>query len=281
MNRRTGFISILLLAAVATLSLAALALAAPLPKTLEKVDPKAPCFRWPAVDLDGDGVYDRIDYCPNTPKGCAVDQWGCHSDADGDGVCDELDRCPGTPKGEKVDANGCSEGQGAAPVSAPPAATPPPAPAPTPKPAPAPPPPAPKSEVERKLVEGGTVRLENILFETGSSNLLPESERSLNEAGEALAKYPDLKVEIGGHTDTRGAAAGNRRLSQGRAETVRRYLLDRFSALRADNLVAKGYGESQPITQERNADELRQNRRVELKVLNPEVLPGNVKVITD
>lgn len=274
MRNRIGFMSILLLLAIGVIGLAALAAAEPLPKTLEKVDPKAPCFRWPATDLDGDGVYDRIDYCPNTPKGCSVDQWGCSSDADGDGVCDDLDRCANTPRGESVDENGCSESQSGAP--APPAATPPspPAPAPAPKP-------APRSEVERKLVESGTVRLENILFETNSANLLPESEKSLNEAGEALSKYPDLRIEIGGHSDTRGAAAANRRLSQARAESVRTYLLDHFSALREGNLVAKGYGESQPITQERNAAELQENRRVELKVLNPEVLPGNVKVIQD
>ena len=279
MKNKSRIISSLLVAMIATVSLAAVVSAVPLPRTLEKVDPKAPCFRWPAVDYDGDGVYDRIDYCPNTPKGCAVDQWGCSSDADGDGVCDELDRCANTPKGEKADQDGCSASQSAAPAAPAKVVTPPPAPAPAPPPTPAPP--APKSEVERKLVESGTVRLENILFETASANLLPESEKSLNEAGEALSKYPNLKIEIGGHSDTRGAAGANQRLSQARAESVRRYLLDRFSALRSENLVAKGYGESQPITQERNAAELQENRRVELKVLNPEVLPGNVKVISD
>jgi OOP family OmpA-OmpF porin len=269
----------LLTFAILTVAAAGISAANPLPLNLERVDDKAPCFRWPAVDYDEDGVYDRIDYCPNTPKGCAVDQWGCSSDADNDGVCDELDHCAGTPKGEKVDVHGCSQGQAAG-------HTPPPAPPVTkaepvtpPPPAPKPAPPAPKTEVERKLVESGTVRLENILFETNSARLLPESEQSLNEAGDALSKYPDLRIEIGGHSDTRGAAAGNRRLSQSRAESVRTYLLDHFTALRAANLTAKGYGESQPITQERNAAELQENRRVELKVLNPEALPGNVKIV--
>lgn len=252
---------------VAALAAAGSAAANPLPKTLDKVDPNAPCFRWPAVDYDGDGVYDRVDYCPNTPKGCAVDQWGCSLDEDGDGVCDTFDRCPGTPKGERVNAEGCSASQTAH--------VPPPTPVVV-KPAPAPPP-APRSEVERKLVETGTVRLENILFETNSARLLPESRKSLDEAGEALAKYPQLRVEIGGHTDTRGPAGANRRLSQERAEAVRDYLLARFP-LQAANLTAKGYGESRPLTRERDADELRENRRVELKVLNPGALPGNVKI---
>lgn len=101
MNRKFNLIAGLLLALATTMMAAGLASANPLPKSLGKVDPNAPCFRWPAVDLDGDGVYDRVDYCPDTPKGCAVDQWGCSSDADGDGVCDELDRCPNTPKGRR------------------------------------------------------------------------------------------------------------------------------------------------------------------------------------
>src|SRR5262249_49603306 len=71
-------------------------------------DPDAPCYRWPAVDMDGDGVFDRIDRCINTPKGCTVDKWGCETDGDHDGVCDGLDKCPDTPAGMRVDASGCS-----------------------------------------------------------------------------------------------------------------------------------------------------------------------------
>jgi OOP family OmpA-OmpF porin len=263
-----------LLLAIAALSLTIAAAANPLPQTLGKVDPKAPCFRWPAVDFDEDGVYDRIDYCPGTPKGCAVDQWGCSHDADDDGVCDELDRCPDTPRGQRVDKQGCSTSQGGTHAAAPPSVEKPrpvPLPATIEKPAP------PKSEVERKLAAGETVRLEHILFETNSATLLPESEATLNEAGEALAKYRDLRVEVGGHSDTRGAAGANQRLSQKRAESVRRYLLDHFP-LKPGNLVALGYGESQPLTREKTAADLQQNRRVELKVLNPQVLPRNVKI---
>ncbi len=263
---RFGLVLVLLAAAVAS------ALAGP-PTALDKVDPKAPCFRWPAVDLDGDGVFDRLDRCDNTPKGAIVNEWGCPSDSDGDGVYDGLDKCPDTPPGEKVNRDGCSRVQLSGSSRAndqdvkitPIPSTPPPPPAP------------PVSETERQLVEGGRIRLENVYFETGSANLLPESETTLNEVGAVLEKFVDLKLEVQGHTDTRGSSAFNNRLSQTRAESVRAYLVSHFR-LRGDNVVAKGYGESQPETQERNDEERLRNRRVEIKALNPEVLPRNVKV---
>ena len=236
-------------------------------------DPEAPCFRWPAVDMDLDGVYDRVDNCVNTPHGCAVDAWGCHTDADEDGVCDGIDRCPNTPAGMKVDANGCNEG---AQAMGQPAATPEPKQIERPV-APTPSAGQPVSEMERQLVEGGRIRLENVYFETASANLLPESEATLDEAGRTLEKFPDLELEIQGHTDTRGTASYNLRLSQGRSESVRKYLLDHFQ-LRGPNLRAHGFGETEPETRERNDEELLRNRRVVIRVLNPEALPHGVKI---
>ena len=66
-------------------------------------------------DSDGDGVPDKLDKCPNTPKGVKVDANGCPLDTDGDGIPDYLDKCPNTPKKAKVDTNGCpldSDGDG-------------------------------------------------------------------------------------------------------------------------------------------------------------------------
>ena len=65
-------------------------------------------------DGDKDGVANKADRCPSTPRGKAVDASGCAAsqlDADRDRVNDELDRCPGTPAGEPVDPTGCSAGQ--------------------------------------------------------------------------------------------------------------------------------------------------------------------------
>jgi len=229
-------------------------------------------------DGDGDGVPDRVDRCPNTPPGCMVDEWGCSIDGDGDGVCDGVDKCPNTPKGEKADKFGCSQSQRTlnSQSQPPPAASPEAkgvAPPPTQQPKTAPP----VSEMERQLVEGGKIRLENVYFETNSANLLPESEATLNEAGRTLEKFPRLRIEVQGHTDTRGSAAHNQRLSQARAESVRKFMVDHFQLTPA-NVVAKGYGESQPETRERNDEELLRNRRVVLNVLNPEDLPHGVKV---
>src|SRR5258706_50777 len=157
--------------ALVIVSLVASAAAAVPPTALDKVDPKAPCFRWPAVDLDHDGVFDRIDRCDNTPLGVVVDEWGCPIDSDHDGVFDGPDKCPDTPPGERVDRNGCSRvqlsGSHASEVTR---STPAPAP-------PAPTPTAPVSEVERQLEEGGKVRLGKGYFGTNKPKPRPRPRR--------------------------------------------------------------------------------------------------------
>lgn len=59
------------------------------------------------VDSDGDGVPDGLDACPNTPQGAQVDERGCPLDSDNDGVYDGIDQCPNTPAGVQVDETGC------------------------------------------------------------------------------------------------------------------------------------------------------------------------------
>jgi OOP family OmpA-OmpF porin len=240
-------------------------------------DPSAPCCL-PAGDYDQDGVQDRLDKCNNTGKGCIVDQYGCALDVDGDGVCDGVDQCPGTPTGEKVNKAGCSASQLA--VARVPATPPPPPPAQeiprpvTPPPTPTPP----QSEVERQLVETGNIVLRDVYFELDKATLLPESETRLNEVGAAIEKFADLEIEVQGHSDSRGAAKYNEKLSQARAEAVRAYLLAHFH-LNADNVIARGYGESQlAVAPEKSDADYAMNRRVVLKAINPEVLPKGVTI---
>ena len=212
MSARRTILFLILLLAVPTPIHAA-------PPAVARIDPQAPSYRWPAVDWDGDGVFDRVDHCNDTPKGCTVDEYGCSVDQDRDGVCDGLDRCPGSVAGMEVDEHGCAANQRAMGRVQPPTPEPP---REIEQPAPRPEPPAkPVSESERQLVESGRIRLENVYFETDSAELLPESEASLREAGEALEKFPSLRIEVEGHTDTRGTRQHNQRLSQGRAGTVR------------------------------------------------------------
>jgi OOP family OmpA-OmpF porin len=188
------------------------------------------------TDEDGDGVYDGIDACPATPKGCLVDARGCPLDSDKDGVCDGVDRCPGTPANAKVDKWGC-----------------------------------PTTAKEQEMIETGRIRLENVYFDTAKASIKTESHAVLDEVAGILRKYDDLKVEVGGHTDSRGTSAYNQRLSDARARAVLDYLAATHG-LRGARFTAVGYGESDPVASNDTDANMAKNRRVEFRVLNPEVL---------
>lgn len=184
------------------------------------------------TDADGDGVPDGIDQCPDTPKGASVDAKGCPLDSDGDGVPDGIDQCPGTPAGTKVDEKGC----------------------PLP-----PPPPAPKpifEEGKKSLI------LQGVNFQSGKAVLTPESLAALDKVAASLKEWPDVRIEVGGHTDNVGSDALNQKLSQARAQTVRDYLISK--GVDGSRLTAKGYGPSKPIADNSTPEGRAQNRRVEL-----------------
>lgn len=240
---------LILLAGVCLVSLAAVSSAAW--RDNPYTDQSRPDYRWPAKDLDGDGVWDHVDHCVNTRPNCIVNEFGCDVDSDGDGVCDGRDQCNNSAPGAKVNDQGCAMGDSRVL-----------------RPMPA---------RERELLETGRITLESIYFETEKATLLPESHRALAEAGKALEKYPKLEIEVEGHTDTRGEADYNLQLSQARAEAVREYLVLNYE-VDAAKISARGYGETRPVTQERNEAEFKKNRRVVLRVLNPGALPRGVKV---
>jgi outer membrane protein OmpA-like peptidoglycan-associated protein len=100
-------------------------------------------------------------------------------------------------------------------------------------------------------------------FETGSARLTADSRATLDSVAESLAANPDVRIEIGGHTDNRGRAEMNRKLSLDRATSVRDYLLQKGVA--GSRLEVKGYGPDQPIATNDTAEGRLQNRRVELR----------------
>jgi len=92
-----------------------------------------------------------------------------------------------------------------------------------------------------------------------------------------LVKWPDLKIEVGGHTDSRGPEGMNQILSEARASTVLSYLTQKFPALRPGQYTVRGYGESKPVAPNTTSFNMAKNRRVEFVVLNKDVLKRQVQ----
>jgi OOP family OmpA-OmpF porin len=145
-------------------------------------------------------------------------------------------------------------------VAAPPPPPPPPPPAVVAAPAVAPaapvvvPPPKPVPEA---------VVLKGVNFANNSAQLTPGSSKTLDEAAAALMRRSEVRAEVAGHTDNRGAAQYNRTLSQRRAETVRSYLVSK--GVDPARLTARGYGPDAPIADNGSESGRAANRRVELR----------------
>lgn len=152
------------------------------------------------------------------------------------------------------------------PPPSPPAVTPAPPPAPVVAvPRPAPPPPAPvvsRDDCQRLLND--TVRTGTIQFERNKADLDRESFATLDRLAEIANRCPAARIEIGGHTDARGSAELNQRLSEQRALTVAEYLARR--GIDEDRLFPVGYGPSRPIAPNDTAEERARNRRIEFVV---------------
>jgi outer membrane protein OmpA-like peptidoglycan-associated protein len=191
-------------------------------------------------DTDDDGVTDVRDRCPATPQGTVIDGYGCPArpmevvretrmDSDGDGVEDSRDKCPGTAAGVPADASGC-------PIV------------------------IPKMEGPR------TVTLRGVTFMSGRDELSPSSLVVLDEVAKQLVAVPELKIEIAGHTDSKGTRIRNIRLSLSRAEAVRAYLV--MQGVPAERLTARGYGPDKPVASNAGPNGRAMNRRVELRRLD-------------
>lgn len=185
----------------------------------------------PPPDKDGDGVPDAQDACVDIPGLKTNDPAtnGCPGDRDGDTIRDDKDACPdekGKPDPDPK-KNGC-------PVAV-------------------------------RVTEQEIIILQQVQFDTARATIKKVSDPLLDEVAAVLKEHPEItKLEVQGHTDNRGGRAYNIKLSQDRADAVRKAMEKRGIA--AERMTAKGYGPDVPIA-DNGTDEGRQkNRRVQFKI---------------
>jgi OOP family OmpA-OmpF porin len=111
---------------------------------------------------------------------------------------------------------------------------------------------------------GTTVNLRDVLFEQSKTTLLPESYAELDLVVAFLKANPNVHIELSGHTDNRGVPFQNVKLSQGRVDTVRDYLVSQ--GIDRKRISGKGYGGSKPIASNNTEETRRLNRRVEFTI---------------
>ena len=183
----------------------------------------------PDPDNDTDGIPDATDKCPNEPedKDNFEDADGCPDpDNDKDGVADLDDQCPNEPGPPDGDRPGCPRKPALVVVT----------------------------DKEIKITQ-------QIHFEFDKDIIRPESFPILDAVAEVLQKNPDMRIEIQGHTDNKGSAKYNAKLSDRRAASVRKYLVSHGVA--ADRLVSHGYGLSRPLVPNDTEQNRALNRRVQ------------------
>jgi len=187
----------------------------------------------PDPDNDGDGILDVNDKCPNEPedKDGFQDEDGCPDpDNDGDGILDVNDKCPNEPEtfNGYQDSDGCPD------------------------------------EVPAALKKFTGV-IQGINFATDSAKITKGSHKVLDKAVQVLVDYPDVRMEVGGHTDNVGKEEYNKELSQKRAESVKEYLVGK--GISADRLTAVGYGMEKPLTSNKTKADKAKNRRTEFTLI--------------
>jgi outer membrane protein OmpA-like peptidoglycan-associated protein len=190
-------------------------------------------------DPDGDGIAGDKDKCPTIPedKDGFEDEDGCPDpDNDHDGILDAQDKCPNEPetKNGYKDEDGCPD------------------------------------ELP-KAVARFTGVIEGINFKTGSADITFGSYGLLDRAAQVMTDYPDINIEISGHTDSRGAADYNRDLSARRAESVKNYLVSK--GIRPERLTSIGYGMDRPISSNKTDSGRARNRRTEFRLISPGEAP--------
>lgn len=112
---------------------------------------------------------------------------------------------------------------------------------------------------------GKSIIIDDLHFKTGLTELDDDSYRLLDQLVDFMSHNSTLKVEIAGHTDSDGSEEFNQSLSEGRAQSAVNYIIEK--GIDESRLVAKGYGESEPMVENDTEENKAKNRRVELKVI--------------
>lgn len=204
----------------------------------------------PDKDSDGDGIADSNDKCPNEAGIMRLN--GC-PDSDGDGIADGDDRCPNEAGLDKN--KGCPDTDGDSiididdkcPTKAGPI---------TNKGCP---------EIKKEDREVLNFAMSAVEFETGRATIKESSYNVLDKIYDIMQKYAGYSLSIGGHTDSIGDSASNQLLSERRAKACHDYLIRKGVYPKRINYA--GYGETQPIADNRYKDGRQKNRRVEFKLI--------------
>ena len=217
------------------------------------------------ADRDKDGIYDKDDACPDVFGVASTDpaKNGCPADTDGDGILDKDDACP-TEKGIHTDdpkTNGCPDpdrdkdgipnADDACPDE------------------PGPKDPDPKRNgCPKAFVSQGQIKiLDQVRFKTNSAEIVAgkDSEDILEAVQKVLKDHPEIKkVRVEGHTDNRGTAALNKKLSADRAASVVKWLTSH--GIEKDRLTSEGFGFERPIAENTTDEGRTANRRVEFHI---------------
>jgi len=214
-----------------------------------------------AKDTDGDGIPDDIDRCPLDPedKDGFQDEDGCPDpDNDGDGIVDAADACPlepgplenhGCPKvdvdtdGDKIldSVDKCPTQFGPPPDGCP-------------------------KKYSLIEVDKNQIRIkQQVRFAVAKFRVLPVSYKLLNEVVSVMNDFPKMRIVIEGHTDSRGKADANMKLSSRRAEAVLDYIVAK--GISPDRVESIGYGSTNPVATNRTAKGRATNRRTEFKIV--------------
>lgn len=112
---------------------------------------------------------------------------------------------------------------------------------------------------------GQVIKVNNIFFERGTPNLLPESFPQLRRLVDFLQENPTVKIELGGHTDNQGLMKTNLELSQQRVDKIKEFLVE--SGIHSERLTTRAYGGTRPVASNASEETRQLNRRVEITIL--------------